>query len=140
MNVFKAFYRHLSYHFNSLLLIFITEFCSEILSSCVSHFVETSCLTFIATQLAGWHIMQDHLKWRISEQLLEFFFSSRVRYFNDSFSFENSEVFNVTSFYMYCFYSSFNCSFVVFGSFRSGIVLHLLLMHSLKKVFEQTEI
>ena len=79
-----------------------------------------------------------------------FFFSSRVRFsltlymmfinFNDSFSFENREVFNVTSFYMYCFYSSFNCSFVVFGSFRSGIVLHVLLMHSLKKVFEQTEI
>ena len=74
MNVFKAFYRHLSCHINSLLLIFITEFCSEIPSSRVSRFVETSCLTFIATQLAGWHIMQDHLKWRISEQLLDFFF------------------------------------------------------------------
>ena len=78
------------------------------------------------------------------------FFSSRVRFsltlyvifinFNDSFNFEVREVFNVTSFYMYCFYSTINCSFVVFGPFRLGIVLNLLLMHSLKKVFEQTEI
>ena len=78
------------------------------------------------------------------------FFSSRVRFsltlyvifinFNDSFNFEIREVFNVTSFCMYCFYSTINCSFVVFGSFRLGIVLNLLLMHGLKKAFEQTEI
>ena len=35
------------YHFNSLLLTFITGFCSGIPCSSISHFVETSYLTFI---------------------------------------------------------------------------------------------
>ena len=39
------------YHFNSLLLTFITGVCSEIPCSIVSYFAETSCLTFIAIQL-----------------------------------------------------------------------------------------
>ena len=47
------------YHFNSLLLTFITGFCSGIPCSSISHFVETSYLTFIAIQLTGCHVMRD---------------------------------------------------------------------------------
>ena len=47
------------YHFNSLLLTFITGFCSGIPHSSISHFVETSYLTFIAIQLTGCHVMRD---------------------------------------------------------------------------------
>ena len=45
------------YHFNSLLLTFITGFCSGIPCSSVLHFVETSYLIFIAVQLTGCHVM-----------------------------------------------------------------------------------
>ena len=56
------------YHFNSLLLTFITGFCSGIPCSSVSHFVETSYLTFIAIQLTGCHVMR-YLVWRFSKQI-----------------------------------------------------------------------
>ena len=44
------------YHFNPLLLTFITGVCSEIPCSIVSRFVETSYLNFTETQLTGCHI------------------------------------------------------------------------------------
>ena len=47
------------YHFNPLLLTFITGVCSEIPCSIVSRFAETSYLNFIEIQLTGCHMMQD---------------------------------------------------------------------------------
>ena len=44
---------------NSLLLTFITGFCSEIPCSNISHFLETSYLNFITIQLTGCHVMRD---------------------------------------------------------------------------------
>ena len=47
------------YHFNSLLLTFITGVCSEIPCSIVSRFAETSYLNFMEIQVTGCHMMQD---------------------------------------------------------------------------------
>ena len=47
------------YHFNSLLLNFITGVCSEIPCSVVSRFVKTTYLNFIEIQLTGCHMTQD---------------------------------------------------------------------------------
>ena len=47
------------YHFNSLLLTFITGVCSEIPCSIVSRFAETSYLNFIGVQLTGCRMMRD---------------------------------------------------------------------------------
>ena len=55
MSVLPSF----EYHFNSILLTFITGVCSEIPCSIVLHFAETSYLNFIKIQLTGCCIMQD---------------------------------------------------------------------------------
>ena len=47
------------YHFNSLLLTFITGVYSETHCSNGSRFLETSYLTFIAIQITGCHVMRD---------------------------------------------------------------------------------
>ena len=49
------------YYFNSLLLTFITGFCSEIPCSIVSRFAETSYLNFIEIQLTGCHITNSFI-------------------------------------------------------------------------------
>ena len=50
---------HAFCHLNSLLLTFINVVCSEIPSSVVLCFAETSYLNFMAIQLTGFHMMHD---------------------------------------------------------------------------------
>ena len=59
ISVFTCVLPSFEYHFDSLLLTFITGVCFEIPCSIVSCFAETSYLTFIAIQLTGCHMMRD---------------------------------------------------------------------------------
>ena len=72
------------YHFNSLLLTFITEVCSEIPCSIVSRFAKTSYLHFNEIQPTGCHMMRDPV-WESRNRLLTvlyfFFFCLLVVYF-----------------------------------------------------------
>ena len=68
MSVLPSF----EYHFNSILLTFITGVCSEIPCSIVLRFAETSYLNFIEIQLTGCHIMRD-LGVGISQQITNSF-------------------------------------------------------------------